>query len=242
MGELRCVDGSVLSVEAVTCRDKVGRPYEITLNLARDSIPFAAVGQRCGYHLSRLAERVSAARLDPAQAAAWPDPDDRFPAPVPADFFPVSGESGSGSASCPGPDPRRAGRGGAGRSADYLPGDHEYFALRSRDRGDPPGPGELRCVLRSSAVWLGDCAGVGHHQRAAPRMAATGHGGWRLTRRAMIEAWGSGGVGVRAVLTSAELVAFLNTVVRGLAAAGTEVPQARSVPAGEMSVQSQPGG
>jgi hypothetical protein len=242
MGELRCVDGSVLSVEAVTCRDKVGRPYEITLNLARDSIPFAAVGQRCGYQLSRLAERVAAARLDPAQAAAWPDPDDRFPAPAAAD--PPPGTDGPGPASAAGPEvgPARAGRGSPGRRADYLPGDHEYFALRSRDRGDPPGPGELRCVLRSSAVWLGDCAGVGHHHRAAPRMAATGHGGWRLTRRAVIEAWGSGGVGVRAVLTSAELVAFLNTVVRGLAAAGTEVPQARGVPAGERSVEKQPGG
>jgi hypothetical protein len=244
MGELRCVDGSVLSVEAVACRDTVGRPYEITLSLARDSVPFAAVGQRCGYQLSRLAERVSAARLDPAQTAAWPDPDDRFPAPVPApaDPLPVSDGPGRGSAAGHGAGSARAGRGGSGRRADYLPGDHEYFALRSRDRGDPPGPGELRCLLRSSAVWVGDCAGVGHHHRAAPRMAATGHGGWRLTRRAVIEAWGSGGVGVRAVLTSAELVAFLNTVVRGLAAAGTEVPQARGVPAGEKSVQKQPGG
>ncbi len=242
MGELRCVDGSVLSVEAVTCRDKVGRPYEITLNLARDSIPFAAVGQRCGYQLSRLAERVSAARLDPAQAAAWPDPDDRFPAPIPADPIPASDGPAPGTAGGPRPGPPRGGHGSSGRRADYLPGDHEYFALRSRDRGDPPGPGELRCVLRSSAIWLGDCAGVGHHHRATPRMAATGHGGWRLTRRAVIEAWGSCGVGVRAVLTSAELVAFLNTVVRSLAAAGTEVPQARSVPAGERSVEKQPGG
>jgi hypothetical protein len=242
MGELRCVDGSVLSVEAVTCRDKVGRPYEITLNLARDSIPFAAVGQRCGYQLSRLAERVAAARLDPAQAAAWPDPDDRFPAPAPpvADHLPAADGAPPGHAGATPAGPARAARGSAGRRADYLPGDHEYFALRSRDRGDPPGPGELRCVLRSSAVWLGDCAGVGHQQRS-PRLAATRHGGWRLTRRAVIEAWGAGGVGVRAVLTSAELVAFLNTVVRGLAA-GTEVPQARAVPAGERSVEKQPGG
>jgi hypothetical protein len=242
MGELRCVDGSVLSVEAVTCRDKVGRPYEITLNLARDSIPFAAVGQRCGYQLSRLAERVSAARLDPAQAAAWPDPDDRFPAPVPADQLPVTDGPARDHAAGPPAGPARTGRGSSARRADYLPGDHEYFTLRSRDRGDPPGPGELRCVLRSSAVWLGDCAGVGHHHRAAPRVASAGHGGWRLTRRAVIEAWGCGGVGVRAVLTSAELVAFLNAVVRGLAATGTEVPQARGVPAGERSVEKQPGG
>jgi hypothetical protein len=73
-------------------------------------------------------------------------------------------------------------------------------------------------------------------------MAATGHGEWRLTRRAVIEAWGSGGVGVRAVLTSAELVAFLSTVVRGLGGAAAEVPQARGVPAGEESMAKKPGG
>ncbi|MGB6453655.1 MAG: hypothetical protein WBH47_04105 [Streptosporangiaceae bacterium] len=244
MGELRCVDGSVLSVEAVTCRDKVGRPYEITLNLARDSIPFAAVGQRCGYQLSRLAERVSAARIDPAQAATWPDPDDRFPAPVPGfpDPAPAGDEPGPGSGAGREARPPRPSHLSAGRSADYVPGDHEYFALRSRDRGDPPGSGELRCLLRSSAVWLGDCAGVGHHPRVTPRVAATGHGSWRLTRRAVIEAWGSGGVGVRAVLTSAELVAFLDTVVRGLADVAADVPQAREVPAGDRPAGKEPGG
>jgi len=266
MGALRCVDGSVLSVQAVTCRDKAGQPYEITLNLARDSVPFAAVGQRCGYQLSQLAGRIAAARLDPEQAAAWPDPDDRFPT------------------ACAGP--------GAG----YLPGEHEYFALRSRDRADLPGTGELRCVLRSSALWLGECMGTGprqqqghapagqhspaHHisgqhipgqaspgqhspgqhspgehgsgqhaqtlhlpgqhaagqhagQRAWPsRHPAAGHGTWRLTRRAVIEAWGADGTGVRAVLTSAELVAFLDTVLtepEGAEPAGAAVTSANGV-------------
>jgi len=37
-------------------------------------------------------------------------------------------------------------------------------------------------------------------------------GGWLLTRRAVIEAWGTDGIGLRAVLTSAELVTFLDTV------------------------------
>ncbi|HUB41321.1 MAG TPA: hypothetical protein VMA72_20960 [Streptosporangiaceae bacterium] len=249
MGQLRCVDGSVLSVQAVACRDSAGRPYEITLRLARNSVPFAAVGQRCGYQFSELAERVSAARLDPEQAAAWPDPDDRFP-----------GARGGPEAGC-------------------LPGEHEYFTLRSRDRSDLPGAGELRCVLRSTAVWHGECPGTGHHrdatshlhqgqhgqhgqqgqhgahgfaghepllqnallqnaqlqnaepqgggvaqapgpqavpgQRISPaRRPAGGPGRWHLTRRAFIEAWGDDGVGVRAVLTSAELVAFLDTVLR----------------------------
>ena len=237
MGLLRCVDGSVLSVEAVTCRDSAGKPYEMTLQLARDSVPFAAVGQRCGYQFSDLAKRLNAARADPDQAAAWPDPDDRFP--------------GAGG----GPDP------------GCLPGDHEYFTLRSRDRSDLPGTGELRCVLRSTAVWLGECMGIGHHgehaahlqhahqggsgqplgppavpgQRIWPvRRPAGGAGRWRLTRRAFIEAWGVGGVGVRAVLTSAELVAFLDTVLTepespraaGAGAFGGRVPAAEMSAAG----------
>jgi hypothetical protein len=223
MGELRCVDGSVLSVTAVACRDRAGRPFEITLSLARDSAPFASVGQRCGHLLALLADRLGGARADPGQAAEWPDPDDRFPAPpqVPAP------ETGS-----------------------YLPGEAEYFALRSRDRTDLPGNGELRCVLRSSAVWTGECAGtgtpghsshlrdpghpghpghLGHHVQPGEhgvvpgqhglrgwpvvRESPAGRGQWRLSRRAVIEAWSAGGIGVRAVLTSAELVAFLDTVL-----------------------------
>jgi hypothetical protein len=226
MGALRCVDGSVLSVEAVDCRDRSGQPYEITLSLARNSVPFAAVGQRCGYELSELAERINEARRDPGLAAEWPDPDDRFPA-HPA------------------------------HPASALPGDHEYFALRSRDRTDLPGTGELRCVLRSSAVWVGECAGTGHvqsshhglpGQRGWPaRPPASGRGRWRLTRRAVIEAWGTMGIGVRAVLTSAELVAFLDTVLTEPegAASAADSP-AEGVPAGDglvgQSAGRQPGG
>src|SRR5580700_2389823 len=117
MGELRCVDGSVLSVTAAACRDRAGRPFEITLNLARDDVPFASVGQRCGHLLALLADRVCGARVDPGQAAEWPDPDDRFPAPA---------------------QPPEAGRAPQAQShpGSYLPGEHEYFALRSRDRTD----------------------------------------------------------------------------------------------------------
>ena len=250
MGALRCVDGSVLSVEAVTCRDRIGQPYEITLKLARDSVPFAAVGQRCGYQLSDLAARVSAARQDPEQAAAWPDPDDRFPPPEPG--APTWPDQGQGHRPA-GTHPDRA-----DHAVGVLPGDHEYFALRSHERFDLPATGELRCVLRSTAIWVGECVGVGAHAKAGrgrhvghavpgqhglpgqrsvpgPRAAAPlsagetpeqsshrtwrhrpgGQGQWQLTRRAVIEAWGAGGVGVRAVLTSAELVAFLDTVLNG---------------------------
>ncbi len=182
MGELRCVDGSILAVTAVACNDRLGMPYEITLDLRRGRKPFASVGERCGFRLARLAASVAAARQDLAQAAAWPDPDDRFPEP---------GQPGS-SAPAVGPG--------------FRPGEREYFSLRSRERSDLPGSGEFRCVLRDSAEWLGG-------QRP----------GWRLTRRAVVEAWGSDGIGVRAVLTSAELVTFLDTVLRepgGAAVAG----------------------
>src|SRR5271165_3315246 len=248
MGALRCVDGSVLSVEAVSCRDRIGQPYEITLKLARDSVPFAAVGQRCTYQLFDLAARVSAARQDPEQAATWPDPDDRFPPP--ASGAVTGPDAGAGTE----PTTTHAGHGGP--AVGFLPGDHEYFALRSHERVDLPGTGELRCLLRSTAVWVGECVGVGAHpqagqrfkpgrravtgQPAVPDQAAVpeqhshrawrhpagGHGRWQLTRRAVIEAWGDGGVGVRAVLTSAELVAFLDTVLNGpdSAVAAGEIP------------------
>jgi hypothetical protein len=238
MGELRCVDGSVLSVEPVTCHDRAGRPFEITLSLARNSVPFAAVGQRCGYQLAQLAERISTARGDPAQAAAWPDPDDRFPVPGTGDS---AGARGGATKGMPG---------GGVRATQDVAADHEYFALRSRDRVDPPGTGELRCVLRSSAVWLGECGGAGQRvpprqragQRPSARPQAGRHGSWRLSRRAVIEAWGADGVGVRAVLTSAELMAFLDTVLTGLAAvAAADGSPARQPSASDLSAGREPG-
>ena len=226
MGELRCVDGSVLTVVAVACHDRAGTPYEITLDLRRGRRPFASVGERCGFRLAQLAASVTAAREDPEQATAWPDPDDRFPEPRPwagpgrfpeprpwaapgrlpepdarSEGLEPIGVWGVPRARCavPGRDPA----GEAGR-AGFRPSEREYFSLRSREPGDLPGSGELRCVLRDSAEWL-----------AARRAGAPGKaGGWRLSRRAVIEAWGADGIGLRAVLTSAELVTFLDTVLR----------------------------
>jgi hypothetical protein len=250
MGELRCVDGTVLTVVAVACHDRAGTPYEITLDLRRGRRPFASVGERCGFRLAQLAASVTAAREDPEQATAWPDPDDRFPEPRPwpsPGRFPEPGpppEPGlfpeprpwpsPGRFPEPGPPPEpglfpepgpRSERrefigvwgvprtygaapgpesaGEAGR-AGFRPSEREYFSLRSRDPGDLPGNGEFRCVLRDSAEWLG---GHGAGARGQP-------GGWRLTRRAVIEAWGADGIGLRAVLTSAELVTFLDTVLK----------------------------
>jgi len=178
MGELRCVDGSLLGVAAVPCRDRLGQQYDLTLRLLKDSRPFAIVGQRCGHQLASLAAEVQAAREDPEQARSWPDPDDRFPAPA-ADR-PV------------------------GVRAVFEPGEREYFTLRSQDRTDLPGNGEIRCVLRSTAHWHTDTGITSEVSR----------GYWRLRRRAVLEAWGERGTGVRAVLTSAELVMFLDTVLK----------------------------
>lgn len=79
---------------------------------------------------------------------------------------------------------------------DAAARDPELFAFRYRDRGDVMSTGELRCTVRTSSLW------VGRQQSAAGR--------WRVARRAVLEAWGAGGRGVRAVLTSTELVRFLD--------------------------------
>jgi hypothetical protein len=184
MGELLCVDGSVLDIVAVPCRDRSGQEYEMILELARDREPFATVGQPCGHQLAELANLVRAAREDPEQRAWWPDPDDRFPVPAQAGRL---GEA------------EHLGAAGQCALAGFQPDEREYFTLRSRDRGDLPGTGEVRCVLRSTARWEPWDGG--------------GKGRWLLSRRAVVEAWGDSGTGVRALLTSAELVAFLDTVL-----------------------------
>lgn len=103
-----------------------------------------------------------------------------------------------------GVDEARQGRGDAWQWADpddRFPDeepDGELFSFRYRSRSGLVGGGELCCRLRTSALWEPGRRG--------------GRGKWRLTRRAYVEAWGSTGVGMRAVLTSGELSAF----VRGL--------------------------
>ncbi|MEW9553591.1 hypothetical protein [Nonomuraea sp. NPDC050783] len=151
MGGLRCVDGSYLSVTPVACRDSVGTPYEVTLELHRDGAPYGSVGERCGWMLARLAQGVDEARKHDARR--WADPDDRFPGDGP---------------------------------------DGELFSFRYRSRSGPSG-GELSCRLRTIPLWEGSR--------------------WRVTRRAYVEAWGATGVGMRAVLTSAELWSFVQGLV-----------------------------
>jgi hypothetical protein len=84
-------------------------------------------------------------------------------------------------------------------AGDLTPREPELFAFRHRERADVASTGELRCTLRTFSTWL--CAGDGRG------------GEWRLARRAVVEAWGVGGCGVRAVLTSTELAGFLTALV-----------------------------
>ena len=86
----------------------------------------------------------------------------------------------------------------------YLPRDRELFAFRSRDPDDLATAGELRAVLHEQRVW---------------RPGGRG-GSWSIDRRVVVDAWGASGIGVRAVLTSAELLAFLDDLLGDFAAVG----------------------
>lgn len=92
--------------------------------------------------------------------------------------------------------------------------DPELFSFRYRDRGDVVSTGELRCALRTSSMWVG-------RQRSAA-------GRWRVARRAVIEAWGAGGRGVRAILTSADLARFLADLLAEADRAGAGHPPRRA--------------
>lgn len=201
MADVVCVDGSVLSVvpEAVLDRDDV--PYEMTVRLLRDGQPFGAVGERCGFFLATVAVRLAQALsahgpvADDGVAGHWVAPEDRFP--------PSTMEAGV-----------RAWAADAGLPADetwsgltrYLPRERSLFSFRRRDPDDPARLGELRCSLRTSKVWVtGDGRGVGR---------------WQLRERAVLDAWGESGLGVRAVLTAPELLAWLRELMAQAEAIG----------------------
>ncbi|WP_433219427.1 hypothetical protein [Microtetraspora malaysiensis] len=145
------------------CRDRLGVPYEVTLDLYRDGLPYGTVGERCGWFLARLARVIADARADGGpQAGEWPDPEDRFP-----------------------------------------DGEGELFAFRYRSKVDLVGGGELRCQVRTLPSWV----------PARPRRRGAPLGEWQVVRRAFLEAWGAGGVGLRAELTSGRLAAFVDGLV-----------------------------
>jgi hypothetical protein len=106
------------------------------------------------------------------------------------------------------PDPPAPTAPGTTGDHRFVSREPELFAFRHRDRADTPGTGELRCTLRTSYTWLS-----GPDDRG---------GEWRRSRRAVLEAWGTDGHGVRAVLTSAELADFLGTLVREARVVGAD--------------------
>lgn len=166
MAQVRCVDGSVLTVRAVPVLDRDGAQYELTLELLRDGDPFGAVGERCGWFLAEAAARLRsgfAASTVEAGVRAWArdreqDPDEAWAALRP-----------------------------------YLPRDRELLAFRSRDPDDLATVGELRVTLEEQRRWVA--------------------GRWETTRCAVLQAWGSDGTGVRAVLSPPELLALLDALV-----------------------------
>lgn len=188
MAEVRCVDGTVLTVLPVPCLGRDGEPFEVTLRLLRDHVPFGEVGERCGFFLAATARRLVAARADGQE-------------------FPCSAlEAGL-----------RAWAADAGADADsawkafqhYVPRERELFSFLSRDPDDVNVVGELRVCVRDERSWLPTAQSNGD-----------GRGHWCLRRRAVLDAWGDGGVGVRAVLDSDQLLALLDQLVAECAAAG----------------------
>lgn len=84
--------------------------------------------------------------------------------------------------------------------ARYLPRDRELFCFRSRDPDDLATVGELRVTLVEERVWADDA--------------------WAVRSLASLEAWGAGGQGVRAMLTSDQLLRFLEDLVQEFAEVG----------------------
>lgn len=82
----------------------------------------------------------------------------------------------------------------------YLPRDRELFCFRARDPDDLSTVGELRATLREERQWEAS--------------------GWTVRCLTALEAWGEGGRGVRALLDSDRLLAFLESLVQDFAAAG----------------------
>ena len=187
MAELRCLDGTVLTVLPEPCLGRDGVPYEVTLRLLRDGTALGEVGERCGFFLATTAARLRAERQR--------DPEEFPTGGVEAGLRAWAGDQGL--------DEQAA----WSAIARYLPRERELFAFRARDPDDLSTAGELRAVLREERSWL-------------PPEADSGRGRWRVQCRCLVEAWGAGGVGVRAVLDSAGLQDFLDQLLADCAAAG----------------------
>ena len=79
-----------------------------------------------------------------------------------------------------------------------LPRDRELLCLRARDPDDGDPSGELRLWVREDRTW--------HDGRDGQR------GRWSLQARAVLDAWGSEGTGVRALLDGPALLRLLEAL------------------------------
>ncbi|MCW2666590.1 MAG: hypothetical protein JWN57_1552 [Frankiales bacterium] len=82
----------------------------------------------------------------------------------------------------------------------YVPRDRELFCFRARDPDDIAAAGQIRACVEQVHRWQ--------------------HGRWSRRSQAVVDVWGDRGHGVRAVLDSDELLAFLESLVRDCAAVG----------------------
>jgi hypothetical protein len=89
-----------------------------------------------------------------------------------------------------------------------LPRDRELLCLRARDPDDGDPSGELRLWVREDRTW--------HDGRDGAR------GRWSLQARAVLDAWGSEGIGVRALLDGPALLRLLDSLVSEAALLGDD--------------------
>jgi hypothetical protein len=201
MAELTCLDGSRLDVRPEPVLDRRHVAYEVTLRLRRDGGDFGKVGERCGYFLAGVGDRLAAARADAASRPEWTLAD-RFPASAAEDAVRAWAVERGDEPSATWAELSR-----------YVPRDRELFAFRRRDPDDLASVGELRCVVRTEKSW------VSAGSAAAPASPLR-RGQWRLARRAVLDAWGDAGVGVRAILDSSQLARFLAELLAEMAEVG----------------------
>lgn len=91
---------------------------------------------------------------------------------------------------------------GAGDRAvlrSLLPRDRELLCLRARDPDDGDPSGELRLWVREDRTWHGARDGT--------------RGRWSVRSRAVLDAWGSEGTGLRALLDGPALLRLLDRLV-----------------------------
>ena len=101
----------------------------------------------------------------------------------------------------------------------YLPRDRELFAFRARDPDDlAAAAGELRVWLRDERTWVTE-------------LRETSKGRWRVRCRAVLDACGADGRGLRAVLTCRELLDLLDALVQECAGVGVPYRERARTPA-----------